>query len=140
MLRVRAEARSAVPFDQLEIVASGRMVAAQAAASDHFSASIEAEVATAGPIWLAARCWGKGPLPAGCGGPWVYAHTSPVYVDVEGRRLARDTASAEPLLEVLEHTMRWLAQSARCPTQRHREHLAEVLQSARQELLRRQEG
>jgi hypothetical protein len=76
-------------------------------------------------------------LPAGSGGPWVYAHTSPVYVEAGGQRRRPDDQAMGPLLDVLDGTLDWVANSARCPAQAHRDHLAGVLGAARQELLRR---
>jgi hypothetical protein len=139
-LRIRAEASSVVAFDQLEVLAGGTVVATCPSSGDRLSGIVEVEVPVRGPTWVAARCWGRGPLPAGCGGPWVYAHSSPVYVEVVGQAPLPDPAAVAPLLDVLDRTLAWVVRSARCPTERHRQHLAEVLQAARQELLRRGRG
>ncbi len=135
-VRVRAEARSAVPFDQVEVLAGGQVVAAKAASGNRLSALIEAEVAVSASTWVAARCWSRERLAdAQC----VYAHTSAVHVAVEGQRRP-DAATVAPLVEVLERTQDWIARAARCSTEHHREHLAGIVEAGRQELLRRQGG
>jgi hypothetical protein len=131
---VRAEARSAVPFDQLEVLAGGTVVA-KTASGNRLSASVETEVVASASTWVAARCWSRERLPDG---QCVYAHTSPVHVEVGGQRPRPDAATVGPLVEVLEHTREWIARAARCPTEQHREHLADIVEAARQELLRRQ--
>jgi hypothetical protein len=135
-VRVRAEARSAVPFDQVEVLAGGTVVASKTASGNRLSALVETEIAVSASTWVAARCWSHERL---ADGQCVYAHTSPVHVEV-GERPRPDTATFAPLLEVLERTRDWIAQAARCPTEHHREHLAGIVEAGRQELLRRQGG
>jgi hypothetical protein len=135
MLRVRAEARSAVPFDTLEVLAGGTVVAGKPASGNRLAATVETELPLDAPTWLAARCWSAERLPDG---QCPFAHTSPVHVEVEGRRPVIAPAEAAPLLAVLDRTLAWVAREARCPAEHHRERLAGVLGAAREELLRRQ--
>jgi hypothetical protein len=135
VVRVRAEARSAVPFDQLEVLAGGTVIVAKTASGNRLSAVVETEMAATSSTWMAARCWSHERLPDG---QCVYAHTSPVYLDVDGQRRRPDAATAGALVEVLERTREWIARAARCPTEHHREHLAGIVEAGRQELLRRQ--
>jgi hypothetical protein len=60
-----------------------------------------------------------------------------VYLQVEGRPLRPDVVAIAPLLAVLDQTLAWVRREARCANEQQREHLAEVFQAARQELLRR---
>jgi hypothetical protein len=131
---VRAEARSAVPFDQVEILSGGTVVAAKTASGNRQSAVVEMELPVTASTWLAARCWSHERLPDG---QCIYAHTSPVHIEVAGRPRP-DAVTAGPLVEVLEHTRDWIARAARCPTEHHREHLAGIVEAGLQELLRRQ--
>ena len=63
------------------------------------SGELEHEVTAAGGLWLAAAAHG-GTDPHTVGAP-VFAHTTPVYVDVDGRRVAR-AASARWCLRQLD--------------------------------------
>ncbi len=136
-VRVRAEAQSTVPFDQLEVLADGEVIAEKEASGNRQSAVLEVEHVPAGSGWLAARCWGRERL---ADGQCVYAHTSPVYVEAEGRPVRASAETAAPLLAILERTAEWVAREARCENERQREHLAGSLGEARRELVRRQGG
>jgi hypothetical protein len=133
-IRLRAEARSAVPFDQLELLVTGQIVAGKTASGDRLSAVLETEVSASESAWIAARCWGRERLPGD--GQCVYAHTSPVHVQVEDRPLRPSAETAAPLLAILDRMLDWTTRQARCETEQQRQHLAGVFQAARQELLR----
>jgi hypothetical protein len=137
-VRVRAEARSAVPFDQVEVLAGGRVIAAGPASGDRRAATVEAELPVTAGGWVAARCRGRDRLAGGDDGLCVWAHTAPAYLRPEGRAPRPDAAAVGPLLAVLGQTLDWVARAARCPDERQRERLAGVLRAARDELLRRQ--
>jgi len=135
-VRLRAEARSAVPFDHLELLVNGRIVAGKMASGNRQSAVLETEVPTGESAWIAARCWSQERLPGD--GQCVYAHTSPVYIEAEGKPLRPSAETAAPLLELLDRMLDWAARQAHCESEQQRQHLAGVFQAARQELLRRQ--
>jgi hypothetical protein len=67
--------------------------------------------------WIAARAHGRTMLPYGA--TWwqmpVFAHTSPVYLDMPGRP-ADARASAELLLDQLGYLERWAQTQANFPT------------------------
>jgi hypothetical protein len=128
-VRIQAEARSVTPFARLECVYNGAVLAAGDADSEQRAATIEAEVPIAGSGWLAARCLGADGA--------FRAHTSPVYVQKEGRPLHPDADTMAPLLAILDRTLAWVQREARCPKEQQREHLMQIVLAARQELLRR---
>jgi hypothetical protein len=132
---VRVEARSAVPFDQLEIVVGGKVRVGTPASANRQAAALEVELPLREPTWIAARCTSRERL---ADGQYAFAHTSAVHVEVEGRRPHPDAATAAGLRETLERTRDWVARQARCPTDRHRQRLSEVLDAALQELRQRQ--
>ncbi len=136
-VRVRVEAQSTVPFDRLEVLADGNVIADKEASGNRQAAAVEVEHAPAGSGWLAARCWGRERL---ADGQCVYAHTAPVYFQAEGRPVRPPAGTVAPLLAVLDRTSDWVANEARCENEKQREHLAGVLGEARRELLRRQAG
>ena len=126
----RAEARSATVFDRLEMLRDGEVIVERATEGDRRSAAIEVEVPVTGSGWLAARCRGGN-------GSAIRAHTSPVYMRMEGRPMRPSADTIAPLLAVLDRTLAWVRREARCAADKQREQLAEILEAGRQELLRR---
>jgi hypothetical protein len=129
-VRIQAEACSVTPFARLECVHNGAIVATAKATGDHRAATIDADVPINGSGWLAARCVGED-------GSTIRAHTSPVYVQMEGRPMRPSTETLAPLLAVLNRTLGWVQGEARCANEQQREQLMQTLHAARQELLRR---
>src|SRR5262249_4906415 len=126
----RAEARSATALDRLEMVRDGEVIAVRETGGDRRSASIEVEVPITDSGWLAARCRGGD-------GAGVRAHTSPVYMRMEGRPMRPNADTIAPLLGVLDQTLSWVRREARCAIEQQREHLAGTVEAGRRELLRR---
>lgn len=125
---VRATARSVVPFERLELLRNGEVVAeAAASGSPVQSATIELEMPISASGWVAARCRD---------GQRVVAHTSPVYLAAEGRPVYRDLAAVQELLRHLDEMLDWVRREARCSTEAKREAVASVFVTARQALLR----
>jgi hypothetical protein len=127
-VRLRVEAHSATPFDCLEVLHNGAVLAVAQTDGDRWTAVIEQEVPIAASGWLAARCQGGG---------LIRAHTSPVYVQVEGQPLRPAADVLAPLLAVLDRTHAWIRAEARCPSEHQREQLDGTIEAARQELMRR---
>jgi hypothetical protein len=132
---VRAEARSLVPFDALEVVRNGAVVAQAGASAAGTDAVVETVLDCDGPGWLAARCWGPDFDPYCC----IGAQTSPVYVLIAGETRRPDAAALVPFFLGLDRMLEWVAREARCDD-KQRQRLAGVFEAARQELLRRQGG
>ena len=87
---------------------------------------METDFPTPNSTWIAARCLGEDPS--------VFAHTNPVFVEVSGRAIHPGNETLEPLLAVLDRTRTWVERQAVCETDRQRQHLLDVLLSARREL------
>ena len=96
-LKVSARALSRVPFERLEIVADGEVVASQAAV-DRQEAKLEREIQAAGSGWIAARVAGTTTTRRGYP---VYAHTNPVYVQT-GAAPRRRAEAARALIEQID--------------------------------------
>lgn len=107
-LRVRATARGRRNFDRLELVLDGQVVASESArpSDGHFEAVIEQTLTAKLAGWLAART----PPPSVPGdeqrvqktplneyGREVFSHTSPVYIEIDGRKHF-DLKTAQQLL------------------------------------------
>jgi hypothetical protein len=130
IVRIQVEARSVTPFSRLECLYNGAVVAAADTDRESRAATVEMDVPISGSGWLAARCLDDD-------GSTIRAHTSPVYVQMDGRPLRANAETMAPLLAVLDGTLAWVQREARCPKQQQRDQLMQTLQAARQELLRR---
>jgi hypothetical protein len=133
-VRGRVEVCGLAPFKRVELVANGAVVASAEATGSPATARLEAELSLPKGGWLAARCWGTEQTETG---QWVGAQTSPVYVQVAGQPAAPDPAALAALTARLDKMLAWVANEARCPTDKHRAALADVFTAARAELQRR---
>jgi hypothetical protein len=120
-LRIRAAVSSIEPVETLEIIHNGKIVLSSKQAIDQ-----TLEIDRGG--WIAARAHGPQMLPYGA--TWwqmpVFAHTSPIYLDMAGRP-ADARASAGLLLEQLGYFERWAQSQANFPTpENKRETLARI--------------
>lgn len=136
-LFVRAEARSIVPFDRLEVIVNGNMVAHCDAAGSPLSASFDDKLSVPAGSWLAIRCRGSHLLPQSPAPMRSFAHTSPIYVSMQGKSPRIDAYALEGLLVELDKMLTWVEKEARFESVRQRQHLTDIFQSARQELMRR---
>jgi hypothetical protein len=99
-VRVEAEGVGRHAFDRLQLVQNGKVVQeARAAKKDGgYSARLARDVRVAEPAWFAVRIDAKARNELG---HVLFAHSSPCYVDVEGRRVF-DLEAARALLRRLE--------------------------------------
>jgi len=111
-LKVRASALSRVPFERLEIVHDGEVIAQQTAVSQRH-ASIEQEVLVERGGWIAARVSGNTKTYAGFR---VYAHSSPVYLRVAGTPFRRASA-AGAFIDEIEDSKRFIRKSYKFASQ-----------------------
>lgn len=139
-VRVRAEARGAVPVRRLELVAGGTVLAGSNVSGTPAAASVELDWPVDRSGWIAARCQGDAGLPGGIGPQSAYAHTAPVYIQVAGRPLRPDPGAVASLLGELDRILPWADEQSYFTSEPQRQHYADILQSAREELLRRQAG
>jgi hypothetical protein len=137
-IRVHAEARSAVPFDRLELLASGIVVAAADASGSPASAVLEVDLPVATSGWLAARCGGAQQLFHRSAPQRVFAHTSSVYVQVQSRSLWADAAAAAALTADLDRMLDWVGREGRFENDHQRDHLAGIIRSAKSVLAERE--
>jgi hypothetical protein len=137
-IRVRAEARSVLPFDVLEVVVNGTVVAEAQVTGSPARAALEVDLPVEESGWLAARCRGQHLVYHRPANQRVFAHTSPVYLHVEGRPRLAEQKALTALTRELEKMLAWASREARCETDQQRERLVINFRSAHQELLRRQ--
>jgi hypothetical protein len=111
-LKVRASALSRVPFERLEIVHDGDVIAQQNAVNQRY-ASVEHEIAVNRGGWIAARVSGNTKTHAGF---QVYAHSSPVYFRVAGAPFRRASA-AGAFIDEIEDSKRFIRNSYKFASQ-----------------------
>ena len=107
-VKVVARALSRVPFERLEIVHDGEVVASQTAL-DNQEARLEREIAIANNGWIAARVAGGTKTRFGFA---VFAHTNPVYID-HGRPLPLRVGAARGWVQQITTSMSFIRKSYR---------------------------
>ncbi|MCI0460840.1 MAG: CehA/McbA family metallohydrolase [Gemmataceae bacterium] len=130
-VRVQAAAQSVTPFDRLEVLVGGKVVATSPAHDIPPSATVESEIPFAQSGWLAARCWQDGP-----GRPRAVAHTSPLSVHVGGHTLQPDVVVLAALAAQLDEMLYWVTEMAAAEDDRQRQRHIAVFQQARAALER----
>jgi hypothetical protein len=107
-LRIRARAVSRVPFERLEIICDGEIVADQPAVEMR-EVIMEREIPVTRSGWIAARVSGKTKTYAGF---TVFAHTSPIYLKV-GNTPARRAQAAGAWIDEIEESVRFIRKNYR---------------------------
>jgi hypothetical protein len=136
-VNVRAESHSLVPFEKLEILVNGKVVASARAEGSPSSANLEVELPLERSCWLAGRCTGTHQPPKSRQSHTVAAHSSPVYCELEHTPMKADPFSLNTLMTHIDRMLEWVAKEARCESERFRDRLANIFHRARQELLNR---
>jgi hypothetical protein len=124
-ISIRARARSATPFDHLEVLAGGTVIARGSPSGEDRSIAVEIDFPCAASTWIATRCGRQGRL---------LAHTNPVFVEVSGQAIRPPGETTESFFSILERTKAWVEREAVCETERQRQHLLDVLLAARHQL------
>jgi hypothetical protein len=133
-LVLRGEARSVVSIEKLELLVNGSVVLTKEAAGSRMSAAIETEWEAEQSAWVTARCTSKERL---ADGQVIFAQTSPVYVNVRGDSFRPERTVIQSLLQEIDRQLDWSLQHMPSAEGARRERLAEVLQVARDVLVRR---
>jgi len=108
ILRVSATAVSRLPFERLQIVYNGEVIA-EHSARNRRDAKLDEEIVVSRGGWLAARVSGGGQTHAGS---TVFAHTSPVYVRVPGTP-HRKAEVAGSFVDEIEESMQFIRKNYR---------------------------
>ena len=132
VLQIRARAESQLPYDRLEIVRNGEVIASSSPSGPRHSAEIYLEHPLRGSCWIAARALddlqrypgvefskihrAEGTLLSSLYGTRrpenVFAHTSPVYAILDDKPI-RSWDDAQYYVRYLDHAIDWLKQEAR---------------------------
>jgi len=136
-IRVKAHSRSRIPVARLEIVDAGRVIATAENPNGRLDLTLEVSVPIERSTWLAARAYSPEELPyqafsmAGFTGVPVMAHTSPIYVSVDGAP-RRSPEDARVLLEWVQDAIEWARSRGRFESHAQREEMIDLFQQAEQ--------
>jgi hypothetical protein len=136
-VQITAEAQSGVPFEKLELVLNGTLLASAEAKGSPSSARIQMETKLSSAGWLAARCSGTREVVLGELSQRVSAHSSPVYVQVEGQPVRADPAVVAELDQDLIALQSWIGRRFVPGNGQHAHRLSKVLEDARAILAQR---
>lgn len=144
-VRVRAVSRSRIPIERLEIVQDGRVVATESNPKREIEVVLDRKIRIEASSWLAARAYSSEVLPyqefalVGFDGIPVMAHTSPVYLNVDGLpRRSRDDARV--LLGWVREAIDWARNTARFQRAEERAAMIALFERAEQVYLDQIEG
>jgi len=125
---IDAKARSGTPFEQLEIIANGEVVAMVAGDGSPCEAEINHDVMPFRGGWSAVRVRGPGGL---------IAHTSPIWLDFEGTKTVVDARAVAAIRKQVEATREWAEQVGRYEVPKRRTALLERCDAATELLSKR---
>jgi hypothetical protein len=135
-IRVRAEVESRIPVDWLEVVMGGEVVARKDNTSLAGSLVLEADVVVPKSTWVAARAYSARLLPyqrwamIGTEGIPVMAHTSPIYISVDGGP-TRSPEDAEVHMRSIDGSIEWVRTKARYIEESQRQEVIDLYERAK---------
>lgn len=127
---VSVEVNSRIPMDRIEIVRGGKIIAAKANPTGARRVKFSAEVPIEGSTWIAARAFSAVRLPYNQDIP-VFAHTSPIYVDVPGRPISSPD-DASYFAAQCDLAIEWARSTAKLLDESRRQEMIELYEEARQ--------
>jgi hypothetical protein len=136
-LEVRAEARSHVPIESLELIVNGEVVARSQPDSSGTRASLDYSLRAEESCWVALRALGPGGRFV-LGGD-AFAHTSPVYVTVANLRVERPVDAAY-FVEWIDRLIAMCEEQGRYPTDAEREAVTGLFRKGQEYYKRIAEG
>ena len=131
-VEVVATAESVWPLTAVELIINGERSARATADGDRRFVSVQFDLDVSMPCWVAARCWGEHYTDAGP----VMAHSSPVYINVGGRR-AFVEADGHYLLTHMEGGVSWTERIGVFRDEKVRNRLIALFREAQAEIKRR---
>jgi hypothetical protein len=137
-VEVGAWAESVLPFDDLQIVVNGEVVAREAAQAGPIGAraNLRERISVRQSCWIAARCSSARMIWMNFMPTHVGAHTSPVYVRC-GKEEQFDLPSATFLLGLVDGGLTWLDSLATPASEERHARARGVFESARARLVGR---
>jgi hypothetical protein len=136
-LDVAVRVRAAQPVvTDLELVMDGRIVAASSAAGGTTEIALHETVEVAAGAWIAARSRSDNDIVSAFQTSMA-AHTSPVYVEVDGRPFVPSAEEAGVVQQVIEGARTWVAELAAVADPANRSRMVAFLDASLETLARR---
>ena len=135
-MSVKAEVRSRIPVEKLEIVQGGEIVAVKENPDASRNLTLETTLNAEKSSWIAARAYSAEILPYQTSwyvvrdGIPLMAHTSPVYVEVDGQP-TRSSEDAAFFMGWIDESLDWVKDTARIPDPEQRLEMIDLFESAR---------
>ncbi len=133
MVTVNVEVLSRIPMERVEIIQGGEIVATQENPSGARKVSFTVDVPIERSTWIAARTSSSAHLPFNADIP-IFAHTSPIYVDVPGRPIGSREA-AEYFAKQCEDAIEWAKTKAVVLEESQRQEIIALYEEARRTYL-----
>ena len=136
VVSIHADVNSFHPIERIEIIMGGKIVANKENTSGSRRLSFDTELTIEGSSWLAARVYSSKVLPSqtwdflGAFGMPVLAHTSPVYIEVDGQPITSPTDAAI-LAEWCEKAIEWARTKANVQTEAQRQEMITLFEKAK---------
>ena len=131
-LSLKVSAKSIEPYDVLEVIYNGKVIASAKPSGKWNEASIEKSVAVEAGGWIAARAHGRKMLPYGL--TWwrqpVFAHTSPITSRWRGDRLPPPSARHCSLISSVIW-QNWIEREANMPSEENRREAMKAIDEAK---------
>jgi hypothetical protein len=131
---VRADVHSLIPVDRIEIVQDGNIVAVEENPRRLHDLTLPAAVVVTESSWLAARSYSSKKLPyqsiAYVKGIPLMAHTSPIYVEVNGKP-SRSPRDAAYFAEWCDRAIEWAKTKANYQTEAQRVEVVSIFEQAK---------
>jgi hypothetical protein len=125
LLTIRASAVSLSPFERLDVVGNGEVIASvRASDGERWTAVVEVPFTPVESGWVAARCLSVA-APRDSAAAFA-AHTSPVAIRVNGEPPIRRLAAVRALTEAVRQTAEWVEQVGRFANPKAKQHLLDL--------------
>lgn len=123
-VRLTAVAKCPHPFEKLELLQNGQVIAASetSRAEDLYQAELDLCCRLSGRGWMAARCWGTGGAMLDPGVP-PFAHTSPLWYRSPDQRGSVPAHSVRSLRILVERSREWVEAHGRFRNEKRRRQL-----------------
>jgi hypothetical protein len=135
-IRIRTQVESRLPVDWIEVVMGGKVVARKNNESGAASLALGAELTVSQSTWVAARAYSASLQPyqispvLGRPGIPLMAHTSPIYINVDGKP-PRSPEDAEVLMRETDRAIEWARTNAVYLDELQRQEVIALYQRAR---------
>jgi hypothetical protein len=138
VLSAHVELSSRIPVERIEIIRGGEVIASKENPAGANSVSFSTQIPIEASTWIAARASSSVRLPYQDGIP-VFAHTSPIYVEVPGRPIGSPEDAAF-FTKWCEDAIEWAKTKAKLLEESQRQEMIALFEKARKIYLDKASG